>query len=94
MYGVDMGVFARLFPRSRTTEEVRPSEAEAPQPTAPAQPQAPDEAKDPITSGTEAAPRVTVEEPAQAAVEEGVGIPRQQSADMAADREADEGART
>ncbi|MEV6173799.1 hypothetical protein AB0L99_37015 [Streptomyces sp. NPDC051954] len=88
-----MGVFARLFRRSKATEEASTAEAQAGTPTA--EPAA-DEAE-----GTEAAETKAPAEAAEEAVEtveatagEGVEIPKQHSAEDSADRDADEGART
>ncbi|MER6124336.1 hypothetical protein ABT173_17095 [Streptomyces sp. NPDC001795] len=91
-----MGVFARLFQRSRTTEEAQSAEAEATQVTAEAE--ATDEAKstaearDAVEAG--AGSEATAGEAGQTAAEDGVGIPKQQSAEEVADSEAEEGART
>jgi hypothetical protein len=85
-----MGVFARLLRRSRTTEEAQAAEAGAAQPTVPAEAGATDEAKDTTGAAQEAA----AEQTACAAADDGVEIPRQQSAENAVDSEADQGART
>ncbi|MFD7392369.1 hypothetical protein ACFV46_28290 [Streptomyces sp. NPDC059852] len=87
-----MGVFARIFGRSKVSEEASSAEAEAGTETA--EPAA--EAAEPSgPSGAE------VEETAPAAAadtegtgtDDGVEIPKQQSADEAADSETGEGAR-
>ncbi|GAA3836276.1 hypothetical protein [Streptomyces chiangmaiensis] len=85
-----MGVFGRLFRRSRTTEEARSAAVEATRPTTPAGADAPDEAQDATTSaaGSKGAVEVTIRTADQA-----VGIPKQQSAEKAVDNGADEGAR-
>ncbi|MGW5243260.1 hypothetical protein ACWEQN_05195 [Streptomyces sp. NPDC004129] len=86
-----MGVFARLFRRSRTTEEAQSVAAEAARATAGTEAEATDSGKG--TAGTETGPEAATEETAPTA-EDGVGIPRQQSAAEAAENEAEEGART
>ncbi|MEV7791390.1 hypothetical protein AB0O68_05350 [Streptomyces sp. NPDC087512] len=86
-----MGVFARLFRRSRATEEA--SVAGTPEAGSVAADESTAEATGPAGAGTgEPAPAVT--ETAEAADPEGVGIPKQQSAGEAVDNEADKGART
>ncbi|MGW7265614.1 hypothetical protein [Streptomyces sp. NPDC054842] len=84
-----MGVFARLLRRSKAAEEASTAEAEAGTVTAATDAEAPDEAKGrPGTEGEAAA-----EESSEAGASDGVDIPKQQSADEAADSEAGEGAR-
>jgi hypothetical protein len=89
-----MGVFARLFRKSRTTEEAPSTEAEAAQEAAGAEAGATEEARDPATTEAEAKPEGATEEDARATADEGVLIPKQQSAGKTTDSEADEGART
>ncbi|MEU9590597.1 hypothetical protein ACGF7W_23905 [Streptomyces sp. NPDC048219] len=89
-----MGVFARFLRRSKTTEEASAAESRAgtPAPGSAADEKA-TEANGPADAGVgETTPAVT--EPAEAADSEGVGIPKQQSADEAVDNESDKGART
>ncbi|MFF7190110.1 hypothetical protein ACFZAR_33905 [Streptomyces sp. NPDC008222] len=86
-----MGVFARLFRRSRTTEEAQSVAAEATRTTAGSEAEATDAGKG--VAGTETGPETAAEETAPTA-EDGVGIPRQQSAAEAAENEVEEGART
>ncbi|MFE9098202.1 hypothetical protein [Streptomyces sp. NPDC007264] len=91
-----MGVFARLFRRSKTTEEAqeaRSPEAEMPQPTATATAEATDAAAA-GTAQAEPGSRPADEETARPTADEGIGIPKQQSAKDVADSEADESART
>ncbi|MFE1027832.1 hypothetical protein ACFW5I_25230 [Streptomyces sp. NPDC058818] len=94
-----MGVFARLFRRSKTTEEApaAATSADTPEPEHAAEANAAETAE-----STEAGPRNTAQ-PAEAdesagadesADSESVGIPKQQSAGEAVDNEADKGART
>lgn len=94
-----MGVFARLFRRSRTTEVAPSTEADAAQEAVGAEAEATEEAKDAAAAGAEAKPEgategASEEESARPAADEGVAIPKQQSAGKSADSEADEGART
>ena len=105
-----MGVFARLLRRSKATEEASTAETQAENETAELAADEAAEAKEPTeveaAAGNEAETKITetgdAEDPdgstVTAAVEdaaaEGVEIPKQQSAAKAADREADEGART
>ncbi|GJF26776.1 MULTISPECIES: hypothetical protein [Streptomyces] len=92
-----MGVFARIFRRSKTTEEASAAEtrAETPAPGSAAD-EKPAEANGPadadVGETAETAPAVT--EPAEDADSDSVGIPKQQSAEEAVDNEADKGART
>lgn len=88
-----MGVFARLFRRSKATEGASTVEVQADTPTAE---QAAEE-----TAEEKGSAEAQAEEPAPTAPEsvatggdDGVEIPKQQSADEAADSEAGEGART
>ena len=94
-YGVDMGVFARLLRRSKATEEASTAD-EAPRPSRDGRPRRRSTARP-----TEVARRAEARGRADAAEHaggrrppEGVEIPKQQSADEAADSEAGEGART
>ncbi|MGR6973172.1 hypothetical protein ACU639_26900 [Streptomyces cynarae] len=91
-----MGVFARLLRKSRTTEEDRSSEAGAAQAVEGAEAGATDEVKEGDADTAEPAgkPEGVPHKSAEAAADDGVGIPKQQSAEKAADSEADEGART
>ncbi|MGV9698998.1 hypothetical protein ACWDTR_24970 [Streptomyces sp. NPDC003470] len=86
-----MGVFERIFRRSKTTEEAsaaeRPAEAPA---SGSATDGKPDDANVPAATGESASDTDT----AEAADSESVGIPKQQSAEEAVDNEADKGART
>ncbi|MGC0412524.1 putative membrane protein [Streptomyces sp. SAI-195] len=92
-----MGVFARLFRRSKNTEEASAAETrtDTPDTEAAAEVKAA-EAEETVEAG----PRNTAEadETGGAAAESGdsesVGIPKQQSAGEAVDNEADKGART
>ncbi|MEU1869076.1 hypothetical protein AB0D47_07095 [Streptomyces sp. NPDC048376] len=92
-----MGVFARLFRRSKNTEEASAAETRTDTPdTEVAAEVKAAEAEETVEAG----PRNTAEtdEPGGAAAESGdsesVGIPKQQSAGEAVDNEADKGART
>ncbi|MFD9392025.1 hypothetical protein ACFWBB_15235 [Streptomyces sp. NPDC060000] len=101
-----MGVLARLFRRSKATEEtaeateatgvdeapVGPAadDAEAERPGEPTSAQRPGEARD---ADEPEAGNTTEPEPVAVAATDGVEIPRQQSAEEAADSEAGEGAR-
>ncbi|MFD1656879.1 hypothetical protein ACFSL4_01175 [Streptomyces caeni] len=99
-----MGVFARLFRRSRTTEEAQSAEAEIPQPAATAATTTAAEATDAATAAAAAAegtaeeaesgPPPAAAETARPTADGGVAIPGQQSAKDVADSEADERART
>ncbi|WP_416960186.1 hypothetical protein [Streptomyces sp. Agncl-13] len=95
-----MGVFDRILRRSKATEEASTAEAQAGTQTAgPLTAEAADEATE-TEAGTGA--EDTVETTATEAVEtveaadavDSVEIPKQQSAEVAADNEAGEGART
>ncbi|MFF9205586.1 hypothetical protein ACF1AE_27955 [Streptomyces sp. NPDC014986] len=90
-----MGVFARLFRRSRTTEETRTAEARADgtaggsgtgDAAGPTEPKGSDET--PRTAET------AVREADEVTGGESVDIPKQQQSSGAADSEAGEGART
>ncbi|MGI5378711.1 hypothetical protein ACQEV2_31575 [Streptomyces sp. CA-251387] len=93
-----MGVFARLLRRSKATEETSTAAAPADTPTAePAADEAAEaketaEAKAEEADGSAAQP--TAAESVEADTDDGVEIPKQQSADEVADSEAGEGART
>ncbi|MFI6333380.1 hypothetical protein [Streptomyces sp. NPDC050535] len=84
-----MGVFARFLRRSKATEEASTAEAQAGTLTAETAAGVAEEAKG--SSETEA--EVTAETAGTADTED-VEIPKQQTAGMAADSEAGEGART
>ncbi|MEV8432735.1 hypothetical protein PGH47_31465 [Streptomyces sp. HUAS 31] len=84
-----MGVFARLFRRSKATEEASTVEVQADTPTA----EETAEAKGSVEAQAEEAAPTTSEAVASDG-DDGVEIPKQQSADEAADSEAGEGART
>ncbi|MFH8700834.1 hypothetical protein [Streptomyces chartreusis] len=85
-----MGVFARLFRRSKATEEASTVEVQADTPTAE---QAAEETAE-VKGSAEEAAQPSASESAPADGDDGVEIPKQQSADEAADSEAGEGART
>ncbi|MFJ4334490.1 hypothetical protein [Streptomyces sp. NPDC088935] len=92
-----MGVFARLFRRSKSTEEVSGAETRTGTPDTEGAAEAKAaEAAETVDSG----PRNTAEADeaggaaAEAGDSESVGIPKQQSAGEAVDNEADKGART
>ncbi|MER7053160.1 hypothetical protein [Streptomyces sp. NPDC000351] len=94
-----MGVFARLFRKSKSTEEAPAAEkpADTPEPE-----RAVEESAAEAAETADAGPRNTVQpaeaaeatDAADAADSESVGIPKQQSAGEAVDNEADKGART
>jgi hypothetical protein len=84
-----MGVFARLLRRSKAAEEASTAEAETGAVTAGTDAETPDGAKG--SHGTES--EAATEESSEAAAPDGVDIPKQQSADEAADSEAGDGAR-
>ncbi|MEY9994812.1 hypothetical protein ABIE67_006844 [Streptomyces sp. V4I8] len=86
-----MGVFARIFRRSKATEEASTVEAQADTPTAEPATEEAAEAKGSAETKTEDAAEPSAAEPD---ADDGVEIPKQQSADEAADSEAGEGART
>ncbi|MET9835590.1 hypothetical protein ABZ078_41365 [Streptomyces sp. NPDC006385] len=96
-----MGVFARIFRRSKATEEASTAEAQADTPTA--EPAAGEAAEAAETAETKESAEVEAEDAdrSTAAAEsddtdtdDGVEIPKQQSVDEAADSEAGESART
>ncbi|MEV5911814.1 hypothetical protein DMH25_19100 [Streptomyces sp. WAC 01325] len=90
-----MGVFARLFRRSKATEEASTVEVQADTPTAEqAAEEETAEAKESVEAKAEEAARPTTSEAVAADGDDGVEIPKQQSADEAADSEAGESART
>ena len=97
-----MGVFARIFGRSKASEEASPAEAEASTVTVDSEAEEAAEPTAPTaSSGAEAedtAPAAAAETDGTdkadgTGTDEGVEIPKQQSADEAADSEAGEGAR-
>ncbi|MEV6665502.1 hypothetical protein [Streptomyces nigra] len=96
-----MGVFARIFGRSKASEEASPAEAEASTVTVDsgadaeeaAEPTAPSEAEAEETAPAAAAETDGTDKADGTGTDEGVEIPKQQSADEAADSEAGEGAR-
>ncbi|MFD4523470.1 hypothetical protein ACFWP7_05960 [Streptomyces sp. NPDC058470] len=88
-----MGVFARLLRRSKATEEASTAEVQADTVTAETEAEVAEEAKGSSETKTEG--EATAEtETAGAATTEDVEIPKQQTAEKAADSEAGEGART
>ncbi|MFG2320392.1 MULTISPECIES: hypothetical protein [Streptomyces] len=97
-----MGVFARLFRRSKNTEEASGAETrtETPDTGRAAEAEAAESADAGPRNTADAGSRNTAEadEAGGAATEagdsDGVGIPKQQSAGEAVDNEADKGART
>ncbi|WP_432196883.1 hypothetical protein [Streptomyces sp. bgisy027] len=89
-----MGVFARLFRRSKSTEEASTVEVQADTPTAEQAAEETAEAKGSAGAEVEKAAQPTASESVEADGDDGVEIPKQQSADEAADSEAGEGART
>jgi hypothetical protein len=95
-----MGVFARLFRRSKSTEETSVAETRTDTPDTPDTEGAAEASPAEAAETTDAGPRNTAEadEAAGATAEggdsESVGIPKQQSAGEAVDNEADKGART
>lgn len=88
-----MGVFARLFRRSKATEEASTVEVQADTPTAEQAAEETAEAKGSTEAQAEE-PAPTAPESVATGGDDGVEIPKQQSADEAADSEAGEGART
>ncbi|MFJ5772600.1 hypothetical protein [Streptomyces sp. NPDC093094] len=93
-----MGVFARLLRRSKTTEGASAAEARAAAPAAAGvdadeAEEASGTAKKPASADTGTVTGAPVKESGTDAAADGVGIPRQQSAEEAADNEAGEGAR-
>ncbi|MFE9023698.1 hypothetical protein ACFYNL_34700 [Streptomyces sp. NPDC007808] len=95
-----MGVFARLFRRSKATEEASTAEAQADTPSAEPAAEGAAQAQESAAAEVEEAKtesdkdRSTAAESVDADTDDGVEIPKQQSADEAADSEAGEGART
>jgi hypothetical protein len=93
-----MGVFARLFRRSKATEETPAAEAraDAPQAGTDAAGKADAAARAGAAQAERPAGAPDAAQPAaaQATGTEGVDIPKQQSTGKAADNEAGEGART
>ncbi|PAZ14687.1 hypothetical protein CLM62_17145 [Streptomyces sp. SA15] len=87
-----MGVFARLLRRSKATEEASTAEAKADTPTAEPAVQEAAEAKGSTEATTEDAVEAKAAEADTDTADEGVEIPKQQSADEAADREAGDSA--
>ncbi|MER6166009.1 hypothetical protein [Streptomyces violaceorubidus] len=93
-----MGVFARLFRRSKNTEEASGAETRTDTPDTgdAAEVKAAEAAEVKAAEAVESAdagPRDTAEAD-EAADSESVGIPKQQSAGEAVDNDADKGART
>ena len=93
-----MGVFARLLRRSKATEETSTAAAQADTPTAEPAADEAAEVKEPAEAKAEDADRSAAQpteaESVEADTDDGVEIPKQQSADEVADSEAGEGART
>ncbi|GAA3533034.1 hypothetical protein [Streptomyces osmaniensis] len=89
-----MGVFARLFRRSKATEEASTVEVQADTPTAEQAAEETAEVKGSAEAQAEEAAQPSASESVPADGDDGVDIPKQQSADEAADSEAGEGART
>ncbi|MFE6178511.1 hypothetical protein [Streptomyces sp. NPDC056464] len=89
-----MGVFARIFRRSKTTEAASTAEVQADTPTAEPAAEESAEAKGAAETKAEDAAQPAAAESVEADGDDGVEIPKQQSADEAADSEAGEGART
>ncbi|POX46716.1 hypothetical protein [Streptomyces sp. Ru72] len=89
-----MGVFARLLRRSKTTEEGRSAETDAAQAVDGAEAGTTGEVKDAGAAESDGKPEGPPLRSVEAAPDDGVGIPKQQSAEKAAGSEADEGART
>ncbi|OAH14696.1 hypothetical protein [Streptomyces jeddahensis] len=87
-----MGVFARFLRRSQGKEEASTVEVPTESPTAESGPDA-EEAKGSSAAGTKAEAEPTAAADAEKNTAESVEIPKQQSADEAADNEAGEGAR-
>ncbi|MFE2052278.1 hypothetical protein [Streptomyces sp. NPDC059459] len=88
-----MGVFARFFQKSKTSEEAPVAETEA---ATPDTERAAEDGAAETAEAAEAGPRNTAQpaEADEAADSDSVGIPKQQSAGEAVDNEADKGART
>ncbi|CAL9580041.1 hypothetical protein [Streptomyces sp. enrichment culture] len=94
-----MGVFARLLRRSKATEETSTAEAPAAEPATGAEAAEADAASGTSKTAPEPAEAVAGAVTESSAKESGadadtVGIPKQQSAEEAADNEAGEGAHT
>ncbi|AQS67182.1 hypothetical protein [Streptomyces pactum] len=94
-----MGVFARLFRRSKTTEEAPTAEvsADTPEPERAVEKSAAETAEPAEAGPRNTAQGAEADDTAEAdgsADSENVGIPKQQSAGEAVDNEADKGART
>ena len=89
-----MGVFARLLRRSKATEEASVAEAQADTTTAGPGAEEAAEAKGSAEAEQTVAQTRTVAQTAEADSGDGVEIPKQQSAEEAADSEAVEGAHT
>ncbi|QOV35093.1 hypothetical protein IM697_34185 [Streptomyces ferrugineus] len=89
-----MGVFARIFRRSKAAEEASTAEAQADTPTAEPAAEETAEAEASVEVNAEDADRSAPAESVEGESDDGVEIPKQQSADAAADSEAGEGART
>ncbi|MEU0785317.1 hypothetical protein ABZ341_27520 [Streptomyces sp. NPDC006173] len=83
-----MGVFTRLLRRSKATEEASTAEAQAPAGPAGTEAEVAVDAEG--SSGSEGGATAAT---AEAGTAEDVDIPRQQTADQAADNEAGDGAR-
>ena len=90
-----MGVFARLLGRSTATEEASTAEEQAVTVTDESTAEETEAAKGSPEAGSSAGTEITAERTEAVAlpVAEGVEIPKQQSADEAADSEAGEGTR-
>ena len=91
-----MGVFAWLLGRSKTTEETSTADEQSVTVTDEPVAEETEAAKGSPEADSGAETEITAEKTEAVAVPaaEGVEIPKQQSADEAADREAGEGART
>ncbi|MFJ6913623.1 hypothetical protein ACIQUX_06640 [Streptomyces sp. NPDC101133] len=92
-----MGVFARLFRRSKNTEETSVAETRTDTPDTPDTEGVAEASAAEAAETTDAGPRNTAEAAgatAEGGDSENVGIPKQQSAGEAVDNEADKGART
>lgn len=89
-----MGVFARLFRRSKTTEETRAAETRTdPAPTGPEADDAAGATEPQGSAEAEETAEATAKEAGEVSAGESVEIPKQQSSDSAGS-EAGEGART
>ncbi|MEU6226453.1 hypothetical protein [Streptomyces sp. NPDC047042] len=90
-----MGVFARLLGRSKTTEEASTADEQSVAVTEEPAAEETEAAKGSPETGSGAETEITAEKSEAVAVvaTEGVEIPKQQSAEEAADSEAGEGAR-